>query len=254
LKVGIIGAGNVAWHLIQGFQQTSEVAVSWIYSRTQVEQAYFPQVTILSSFEEIAKTPVDLILLCVNDDSIQLVLNNLPEDCSVAYTSGTVSLENLHYTQENCGVFYPLQTFTKGTPVDLKEVPFLIEASKESFQLKLTKIAHFLSSNVQEMNSSERKQLHIAAVFTNNFVNHLLYLAEQHLVQNKLNGELLNPLLKETVRKAIELGPLKAQSGPARRMDQKTIDTHLNNLNGLPKELYELISQSIQNTYPDDNL
>lgn len=252
MKVGIIGTGNVAWHLIRGFQQTSEVTVSWIYSRNQVILSDFSHLKYLPSIEAISSNPVDLILLCVNDDSIQEVLHQLPKNCAVAYTSGTVSLEKLQFSQVNCGVFYPLQTFTKGAPVNLQTVPFLIESANEEFKIDLIKIAHFLSSNVQEMNSEERKKLHIAAVYTNNFVNHLLLIAKEHLTKNNLNRALLDPLLLETIKKALDLGPFNAQSGPARRGDQATIDTHLSELTGMPKEIYDLISKSIKNTYHND--
>lgn len=250
MTVGIIGTGNVAWHLIHGFQKTSEVQVSWIFGRKQSSLREYDGIQHLNTFDQIYTHPIDLILLCVNDDSVQEVLQQLPEQANVAYTSGTVSLEKLDFPQSNCGVFYPLQTFTKGKEVDLTQVPFLIESTNEEFSQQLEQLAVKLSPKVQRMNSEQRKQLHIAAVFTNNFINHLLHIAQSHLSNHQIDEHLLHPLLEETIKKALELGPYDAQSGPARRHDQQTIETHLSELNGINKEIYALISESIKKQYP----
>lgn len=253
MTVGIIGTGNVAWHLIRGFQTSPDIQISWVFGRKSGMDS-FEGIPYYSSFEKIETQLVDLILVCVNDDSIQKVLTLLPKDVNVAYTSGTVDLKKLNFQQANCGVFYPLQTFTKGKHVELKNVPFLIEATNEDFALKLENLASQLSQKVLRMNSEQRKQLHIAAVFTNNFVNHLLYLSQSHLENHQIDQQLLQPLLEETVKKAIELGSYNAQSGPARRNDQQTIQMHEQELNGIPKEIYSLITTSILKTYSNDDV
>lgn len=247
--VGIIGSGNVAWHLTRGLNSAAGVEIAWVYSRnhtTRDELAHFFDVPVAGT---LLPAPTDLVLICVNDDSVQSMLDLLPEETNVAYTSGTVSLEKLHVKQKNCGVFYPLQSFTRKAPVDLENVPFLIEATTPEYALELEQIAQKLSTNVRQMNSEQRRQLHIAAVFSNNFVNHLLFLAQEHLKDRHIPAELLQPLIAETIRKAAELGPFHAQSGPARRFDEQTIQTHLSELHGLPKEIYSLITESIKKTY-----
>ncbi|HLU87256.1 MAG TPA: DUF2520 domain-containing protein, partial [Taishania sp.] len=106
-----------------------------------------------------------------------------------------------------------------------------------------------LSSNVQLMNSEDRKNIHIAAVFVNNFVNHMLYLSSDFLAQKNLPFEILSPLIEETIKKALELNPKDAQSGPARRFDKSTIDKHLRELDHRKKIVYETITNSILETY-----
>lgn len=247
--VGIIGSGNVAWHLTRGLNDTPGVKIVWVYSRNRTTRDELAQFFNVTAADTPLPVPTDLVLICVNDDSIQGVLNLLPKETNTAYTSGTVSLEKLTIQQENCGVFYPLQSFTRKEFVNLKEVPFLIEATNPGYTHELKQLAQKISPNVQEMNSAQRKQLHIAAVFSNNFVNHLLLLAQQQLKDQSIPVELLQPLIAETIRKATELGPFDAQSGPARRFDEQTIQTHLSELNGLPKEIYSLITESIKKTY-----
>jgi hypothetical protein len=64
-----------------------------------------------------------------------------------------------------------------------------------------------------------------------------------------LDWNLLVPLIDETIHKIKEIGPLEAQTGPARRNDSKTINEHMNLLSGKEKEIYQLISDSIRQTY-----
>ncbi len=249
VSVGIIGSGNVAWHIAHGFLQTSEVKIKWIYGRNEKTLAELSGSIHVPAFSRLPEEAVDLVLICVSDDSIQDVLNQLPASWKAAYTSGTVSLDKLELRQEHCGVFYPLQSFTRKRMVSLKEVPFLIEASNDSFAAELENMAGLLSNNVRRMDSEQRKQLHIAAVFSNNFVNHLFFLAQEHLKDKQIDQEILHPLISETVRKALEIGPFEAQSGPARRNDRHTIQSHLNELDGISREVYALITESILKTY-----
>jgi hypothetical protein len=60
-------------------------------------------------------------------------------------------------------------------------------------------------------------------------------------------GKLLEPLIVETFKKALEIGPQKAQTGPAIRKDDITIRKHLEMLKGEPdmQDLYRRISESI---------
>ena len=58
--------------------------------------------------------------------------------------------------------------------------------------------------------------------------------------------EILHPLIKETSAKITELHPKDAQTGPAKRNDQKTIKNHLDLLTEKQQEIYQLITKSIQ--------
>lgn len=247
--VGIIGSGNVAWHLAHALQALPTVQLTWIYSRNAQTLAELGTELNVFTSTTLPSSAVDLILVCVNDDSIQTIVSQLPKDSNIAYTSGVVELNSIVFTQKNYGVFYPLQTFTRKKEIALNEVPFLIEASNETFTCELEQLAVLLSKNVHRVSSQQRKQLHVSAVFTNNFVNHLLYLAQQHLNANQLDEQLLVPLLKETIAKAEILGPYEAQSGPARRNDVHTIETHLQQLTGSVQKIYADITESILKTY-----
>ena len=63
--------------------------------------------------------------------------------------------------------------------------------------------------------------------------------------------EILVPLLKETILKALDSGPENSQTGPALRNDQNTIEKHLELLSfsqALQKIYYEM-TQSIMEYY-----
>jgi predicted short-subunit dehydrogenase-like oxidoreductase (DUF2520 family) len=104
------------------------------------------------------------------------------------------------------------------------------------------------------MNSEKRAHLHLAAVWINNFTNHMVYQAQKFASSKQLNYALLLPLLEETVNKLQSQTPFDAQTGPARRGDEATIEKHLSQLDGTTQELYALLTDSIQETYKNEKL
>jgi predicted short-subunit dehydrogenase-like oxidoreductase (DUF2520 family) len=98
------------------------------------------------------------------------------------------------------------------------------------------------------LDSSQREVLHLAAVFTNNFANHMLFWAKTLVDAEGLDFNLLRPLARETVEKAFFLTPELAQTGPARRGDLKTMQSHIEQLQANPEliSLYKTLSASIQ--------
>ena len=74
-------------------------------------------------------------------------------------------------------------------------------------------------------------------------------IAKEYVEANELNWEYLKPLLAETTNKILDLNPFDAQTGPARRNDQLVIQQHLKELEGLPKDIYKILTDSIIQTY-----
>jgi len=247
--IGIIGSGNLAWHLAHGFVQANGVDVRWIVGRNNTTLNDLGRSTNIATFSEVPPIPVSLILICVQDHALQDILLELPLHSEIAYTAGAVAFSDLVIPQKKYGVLYPLQTFSKYRMVDLSCVPFLIESIDTSFEDELMDWAKLLSNNVVRINASEREHIHLAAVLANNFVNHLLFIAQQHLQSKLIDPTLLDVLVRETVEKAITFGALEGQSGPARRNDQQTINKHIDMLEPQQGKLYKLITDSIIDTY-----
>ena len=72
--------------------------------------------------------------------------------------------------------------------------------------------------------------------------------AEDILIDNDLSFDLLKPLIEETAAKLSAHSPHESQTGPARRKDQKVINTHLDILKTHPEyqKIYKLLSEQIK--------
>jgi len=244
-QISIVGFGNVGYELSNALLLAG-ISVTHICTRSKVENTNYPNTVFVTDLNTL---PVgQLAIICVQDSEIEKIVKSIPSETPVAYTSGSVKLESLHFKGE-IGVFYPLQSFTKGISVNMTEVPFFIESNSVSFGKSLFQLASLLSNNVKYANSDVRSKLHLAAVWVNNFTNHINYIAKDYLDNQELDFEDLKPLLKETIRKIESNSPFEVQTGPARRGDTKTIEKHLTMLNEKQKEIYQLLTESIQKTY-----
>jgi len=243
--ITFIGAGKMAWQLFQ-LGQEHAWPIREIYSRNlanaQALQANHPTIQATDSLD-FSESNADFFILCVADQAMEAVVAQLQ------HTSGSQSLDVLKAYFQNVGVFYPFQTMSKEKRVDFSQVPFCLEASKPFVMEQLYQLASPISARIYEINSESRKKLHLAAVFACNFTNHLFALTEQILADVALDFSVLEHLVRETVDKAFEIGPIKAQTGPAVRNDQNVIQAHLTSLQLQNKDahadIYQLLSESI---------
>lgn len=250
IKIVIIGAGNVALHLYKAFSENKKTRVIQIYNRntgniTFIDPAITEATDRLSELKE-----ADIYIVCVKDDAIAAISGKLPfKNKLVVHTSGSIPIDNLASTNRK-GVFYPLQTFSKDKEVDFKTIPICIEAEDKEDLKFIETLAKFISGNVYEINSHQRKSLHLAAVFVNNFVNHMYHIGNDICKENHIPFKILQPLINETAEKIINLDPIEAQTGPARRNDLETTEMHTGQLKSkMHKEIYKLLTKSIQETY-----
>lgn len=249
-RICIVGSGNVAYHLTDLCVRKGKTVV--IYSRNKIQA-----LEIAAQFAcEVLEKPADLdahtlVLLCVRDAAIPSCLELFPAHLPVAYTSGSVALQSLAQ-RPLLGVFYPLQTFSKGTSLREVNFPFLLESNNSDFLLDLQELGQELTGYTVSANSEERAKLHLSAVFANNFANHLWHLSQENLKESSLDWKLLLPLLRESLAKLDYKTAYEAQTGPARRKDQETIAKQENALAGMSKEIYILLTKSISNTYKKD--
>jgi len=248
INIAILGTGNVAEHLVEAFYGHDDIVVSIVYGRTRDSLRSFGQKVATTSDIDTLKN-VDVFIIAVSDDAIESVAQKIKDKKGlVVHTAGNMAIDIL--PSGNRGVFYPLQTFTKGKKINFKKVPICIESENDHNLDLLRKLATSISDQVVAIDSEQRKALHLAAVFANNFSNHLYLLAKEICDKQKISFDLLNPLILETAEKAGILGPLQAQTGPAKRMDQTTMEEHLALLTNIEhKKIYSLLSNSIQHTY-----
>jgi predicted short-subunit dehydrogenase-like oxidoreductase (DUF2520 family) len=252
-RIIIAGAGNVGTHLAVALHQAG-VEIAQIYSRTResaselAKQVGCGYTTSPAEIERNSGT----ILLTLSDSVIPSFLQKTgPLDILLVHTAGSVPMEILRPFGKRCGVLYPLQTFTRGVPLDLSAVPVLIEASDEEALACLNSLASRISGRVIASSSEERLRYHLAAVFCNNFSNHMMALAEDWLRAQGLPFEMLESLVKETARKALATGPAHAQTGPAMRNNIELLELHQRMLKDFPdlQKMYTFVSDSIRKKF-----
>jgi predicted short-subunit dehydrogenase-like oxidoreductase (DUF2520 family) len=254
-KIAIIGAGNVAWHLAIALEKAGH-RVTEVYSRHLVnakllsQQLYEANPTTSLN---LVKSQAHVVIIAVSDNALAEVAEKLKVNSIVlvVHTSGTQPLDVLQPLGKNIGVFYPLQTFTKNKQLDFKRIPLCIETQETKHLHLLGELATSLSKEVFVLNSEQRKALHVAAVMACNFTNHLFTAAKQLLDDKDMDFEMLFPLIKETVEKAMLLPPKEAQTGPAKRNDTQIIDKHMVYLQNYPSyaAVYEAMTNSIMEMY-----
>lgn len=245
----LIGAGNVATSFGLALYKEGYL-ISQVYSLTKKSAEILAKKINAKAITDLKKldTNATIYIIAVKDDAIEKVAKKLHlKNKIVVHTSGSVSLNALKNVSENYGVFYPLQTFSKERKIDFKNVPICIEANNKTTSITLNYFAKSISNNVQNINSEQRKAIHLAAVFACNFSNYLYVIAESILKKNKLSLNLLKPLIEETANKIKNNSPSEMQTGPAIRGDKKTMKAHFKLLsdNKDYKQLYALLSKSI---------
>jgi predicted short-subunit dehydrogenase-like oxidoreductase (DUF2520 family) len=251
IKVSIIGSGNVAQHLIVALQNSiindAEMELVQVFARQKSTISHLLDFNkITNDWSTLAEA--DLYIIAVSDDAISAVSEQIPyKNKLVVHTSGAISFEAIASNNRK-GVFYPLQTFSKNKAVNFKIIPICIESQNASDYQLLQKVAQTISDSVFAINSEQRKALHLAAVFVNNFTNHLYKIGNDICIENNVPFEILKPLIQETAEKITQLSPNEAQTGPAIRNDIETINAHLSFLSDEnQKIIYKILTQSIQN-------
>ncbi len=245
ITISIIGSGNVAQHLILAFEKSNKVQLIQVFSRNKSKVGHLisPE-RIINNYNDLQK--VDLIIIAVSDQATVEVSNKIPfQNQLVAHTSGAVSLDDLD-DKNRKSVFYPLQTFSKNKEINFSEIPICLEAQNELDYEIIKKIAQTISNKTYKINSEQRKSLHVSAVFVCNFVNHLYQIGSEICTKNNVDFEILKPLILETANKIKTLSPKEAQTGPAKRHDSETINSHLAFLSDEnQKEIYKILTKSI---------
>lgn len=249
----MIGTGNVASVLGYRLQKAGHELVQ-LYGRTtaSVQQLAAELDTEACWVYDSMNTEADAYIIAVADTAIAEVAAQLKPHpkALVVHTAGSISINVLAGRFEWYGVLYPLQSVKAGRANNL-EIPLLIDAGSAEAMAKLEALAHSLSNTVKQADDSYRNRMHVAAVFSNNFTNYLLGVAQRYCINENLDFQLLWPLIRETVERLPYVNPELSQTGPARRNDQPTITRHLDLLEAYPdaKQLYQQLTQSIRQWY-----
>ncbi|MEA1885753.1 MAG: DUF2520 domain-containing protein [Bacteroidota bacterium] len=253
MNIVIIGAGRVGSALSIAFNKRGHRILK-IISRSVDKAAGLADILECEYGDEpVIPGESEVVIVAVKDDALSDVLKNISvgRDAVIAHTAGSVGLDVFGEKAFNHGVFYPLQTFTHGRKYDFNTIPLFLEANNKHSHMVLKSLALTLSENVFYLDSDKRRYLHLAAVFSSNFVNHMYSAGREISGQAGMEFNVLLPLLRETLDKAGELGPENSQTGPAVRNEKKTIEKHLDLLSFSPdlQKIYQVITDSIIHKY-----
>ena len=245
MRIALFGTGNLATHFLNVFEKLEAIScVQWIGRHKNP-----PAVNTTPYFNSFQnEIEVDICILAISDDYIVEVAQSFNTDALVVHTAAARSLDELA-PHKRRGVLYPLQSFVKELNINWENIPICLESNDENDLFILEKLAQKLSDEVHVVNSKQRLKLHTAAVFANNFCNHLLGISQNIISEIGLPHALLHPIIKETLSRSLHSNTRKHQSGPAKRNDINTQSKHVDILTADQATLYLALSQSIYKTH-----
>ncbi len=253
MKVISVGAGRLAWHLVQALSGAGHEVVQ-VYSRTEESAAALAA--------KVGAQPVcrmddvgdaDVYVVAVKDAVLADVVRQLCKGRAARvflHTAGSMPMQVFEGLAAHYGVFYPMQTFSKERALDFSRIPIFLEGSDPVALGVARTLAESVSRQVVELSGEGRRRLHLAAVFACNFANHCYELASEVLQEQGLPFSVMQALVDETAAKVSELSPRQAQTGPAVRYDQNVMEAQLSLLADRPlaQQIYRLMSKSIHET------
>lgn len=252
----MLGAGNLAWSLAPALQHAG-VRVSHVWSRNaakarELADSLGAPTLAVGSLDDVPRGE-PLYVVALTDSAIADVARRMHGCGGIwAHTSASVEPAVMTPASPAVGVLYPLQTFTRGRRVELRDVPVFVEGSDAATLATLLAIAERLSNRVTVASTAGRRLLHVAAVFACNFTNRMLAVAHSLLASEGISLDVLRPLVEETVAKAMQADPAECQTGPARRGDLGVMELHermLQERMPVALDLYKLISADITTAY-----
>ena len=245
LNISVIGNGNVGSKLARSIDNLKDFKLLDWYGRNWINNK-IPEKGI-DKIKDLKKS--DLYILAVSDNSIDKFFDFIPKDSLIIHCSGATSI-NIFKDYSRSGVLFPLQTISKLNNKLFTKTTFCIEAKNKKDLNLLKKLTLSLGGYNECLNSKQRANLHLSAVWVNNFVNHIIYKGKRICDDNNISFSILKPIIKTTINQILNNDPKEIQTGPARRGDIKTLEKHKELIKDLnDKVLYDTITKSIQNSY-----
>ncbi len=255
MKIVIIGAGNLSYHLSVRLHQHKEIELLVVNHKknTVLKKLSSLNIATQSCFNSIPND-ADAYIIAIKDHYIKNITQLLHSKISTKkstfiHTSGATDSTVLSMFK-NYGVIYPLYSFLHTEEnITWDNIPIYTIANNTTAKNTIHKISNYLNPHsVLKVNDKTKLQIHLLAVFGNNFINALLQATYEiskkniHLYQNNFN------LILQTIQKARNKNQKNIQTGPAVRFDKSSIEKHLLYLSRYPeiKKLYQCLSSYIQ--------
>jgi predicted short-subunit dehydrogenase-like oxidoreductase (DUF2520 family) len=250
MEIILVGMGNLGWHLCRRWLQADIKAIH-VLNRSKRPLDSHPKLRIHHEIKSLPKKPFASIL-AVPDQNIEEVgqglFGHLHSETLVIHTSGATSTHAIKGFNHR-GVLWPMLSFKKDQTVNWDQCPILLGFEMIDDKPRLKRLADLLSVQNKFVSEKERMIYHLAAVWSNNFVNLMMTEAEIFLTNESLQFEMLVPLIQQHANKLSIHKPSQLQTGPAARNDLNTLRKHLQLMDKTLADQYVQHSKRIQQLF-----
>ncbi|WP_276134219.1 Rossmann-like and DUF2520 domain-containing protein [Polluticoccus soli] len=253
MNYNLIGSGNTAWFFANKLSAAGHKCLG-VYSRnkqTATELANEIQATVYDSLNDINDS-ADVCIIAISDHAIADIASSLSfRETVLLHTAGSVDISALGNAAIHQGVIWPIYSILKHKLPEHRNIPTVFEASSDKAKEIISGICQTFTNILNEATAEQRRWLHLSAVLSNNFTNHLMTVAESVCKAQGIPFSMLVPILQQTFERVQSASPYDVQTGPARRHDDITIRKHMDMLQAHSdwQTIYQAVTSSIENMY-----
>lgn len=253
----IIGTGNMAHflakeliyagHHMQGIWGRNQKAAK-IFSHRYHTVAY-------DKLQEITDEADHYCFLAIKDTAIAEIAEQFQfKHSTLIHTAGASTLQLLGTQSAHKAVFWPIYSIVAEKMENENHIPIAVEGNNPETEKEVLTLAKSISQKAFVADETQRLHLHLAAVFANNFSNHLLSIAQEICTQQQIPFDYLLPIMTQTFERLKTENARLVQTGPAIRDDKMTMQKHLELLKNNPEWalLYQSLSASIRKMYSEN--
>lgn len=251
MTFSIIGSGNIAWFFGKRLAASGHQCVG-VYGRNSTTVKELADALLSAkhgAINDIVDEDADVCFLAVSDAAVESVAAQISFKKTVlVHNAGALSLDAIKKSAKDYAVLWPIYSILRNNTRNDRDIPCAWEVSSDKAKRYVLEMGHAITDHLFEAKDSQRKWLHLSAVITNNFINHLFAINEQICTKNKLPASTLQPLIAQTFERVKHSSAFAIQTGPAMRNDNSTIEQHLKLLEQQPHllDVYEAMTRSIK--------
>lgn len=239
MKIGIIGSGRVAVSMGKYLSMNQKEVIGFYNPRIESakEAADFVQTDYYSSLQELVMKS-DLLFVAVPDQKIQDLWQQIKKEQItnkvICHFSGSLS-SDVFFGREKLGAYgvslHPLMAFSSkfDSYLLLEKCFFTMEGDTEA-KKQLQVLFETFSNQLVEISKEEKSRYHLAASMLSNHVTGLLEVGYSLLqscgFEEEQAREASRNLVLNNVLTTIDIGGVKALTGPIERGDDITVASH----------------------------
>ena len=241
-KISIIGVGSVGRALARIFLESGHEVLSLIDPKIEQIQSdmQFPNSVILSTDINGLSPKTTILFVCVSDDQIRSVVNDLADNISLkpgtvaAHTSGLLSSDVFSDLTskdfKHCSV-HPCYSFTKAFTDNLKGVYFAVEGDREGCE-QLSALVTSIGGIPFPLSKEEKILYHTGCSLASNGLVSLMNAVQQVMgyADDPEKMKRIWLLVRSTLQNMEGSSVGDALTGPIRRGDIYTVESHLKSL------------------------